>query len=129
MSIALTYHSEHGVITCVCGELITGKHTCDKIEVAVCDFYSAFMKENDKGCRVCLVKEGKKRYEDQWDTDESGYCICAECGLKCDGYLPKRCDCHCYIDTDGTPKCKSCNEIWVINCVYATCEDCGYHGD
>ena len=129
MSIVLTYHSEHGVITCVCGELITGKHTCDKIEVVVCDFYSDFMKENDKVCRVCLVKEGEKRYEDQWDTDESGYCICAECRLKCDGYLPKRCDCHCYIDTDGTPKCKSCNEIWVINCVYATCEDCGYHGD
>ena len=60
MSIALTYHSEHGVITCVCGELITGKHTCDTIEVAVCDFYSDFMKENDKVCRVCLVKEGEK---------------------------------------------------------------------
>ena len=131
--MALIYHSQHGVITCVCGELITGKHTCDilisKIEVVVCDFYSRFMKENDKVCRVCLVKEGEKRYEDQWETDESGYCICAEYKLKCDGCLPKRCDCHSYIDTDGTPKCKGCNEIWVINCVYATCEDCGYHGD
>ena len=62
--MALTYHSEHGVITCVCGELITGKHTCDilisKIEVVVCDFYSRFMKENDKVCKVCLVKEGEK---------------------------------------------------------------------
>ena len=79
-------HSQHGVITCVCGELITGKHTCDilisKIEVVVCDFNSRFMKENDKVCRVCLVKEGEKRYEDQWETDESGYCIYSECKLK-----------------------------------------------
>ena len=25
--------------------------------------------------------------EDQWKTD-SGYCICSECKLKCDGSLP-----------------------------------------
>ena len=77
-------------------------------------------------CRVCLVKEGEKRYEDQWETDESGYCICSECKLKCDGSLPKRCDCHSYIDTDGTPKCKGCKEIGTKNDVYSDCEDCGY---
>ena len=117
--MVLTYHSEHGVITCVCGELITGKHTCDTIEVAVCDFYSDFMKENDKVCRVCLVKEGEKRYEDQWETDESGYYICSEWKSSEKVRLS-------YIDTDGTPKCKGCMEIWTKNDVYSDCEDCGY---
>ena len=103
--MALTYHFQHGVITCVCGELITGKHTCDipisKIEVVVCNFFSRFWKEIEV-CAVCVVKKGEKRYDDQWEIDESEYCVCSECKLKCDGSLPKRCDCHSYIDTDGT---------------------------
>ena len=59
-------------------------------------------------------------------TEKSEYCICSEYKLKCYGNLPKWCDCHSYIDTDGTPKCKGCKEIWTKNDVYSDCEDCGY---
>ena len=59
-------------------------------------------------------------------TEKSEYCICSEYKLKCDGNLPKWCDCHSYIDTDGTEKCKGCKEIWTKNDVDSDCEDCGY---
>ena len=50
---------------------------------------------------------------------DSGYCICMECKLKCDGSLPKRRNCHSYRDTDETPQCKGCMEIWTTNDVYS----------
>ena len=112
----MTYHSGHQVITCVCGELITGEHMCSvkvsKIEVVICEYSCRFWKKTEKVCEVCIVKEGENRYEDQWETDESGYCVCAKCGDKTDGCLPKVCACKAYIDSDGEAKCKGCKGLW-----------------
>ena len=131
--MSLTYHAEYKVITCACGKLITGKHTCDiqvsKIEVVVCAYTSRFSK-SQKACQICAVKEQEQKYEEQWDTDESGYCVCAECRIKTDYGLPKRCKCNAYIDTDGEAKCKRCKELWTEPYLeFGECDECGYEGD
>ena len=132
-SMALTYHAKHKVITCACGKLITGRHTCDiklsKIEVVVCEYSSCFSK-SEQPCPICIVKEQEQRYEEQWDRDESGYCVCAECRDKTDYGLPKRCSCKAFIDTDGETKCKSCLNRWTEPYLDSgECGECGYDGD
>ena len=132
-SMALTDHRKHNVISCVCGKLITGKHkyniSISKIEVVVCDYSSQFSK-TEKVCPTCIVKEKEQRYEQQWDKDESGYCICAECGEKTDYGLPKRCSCKAFIDIDGEAKCKSCLKVWTEPYLDSgECSKCGYQGD
>ena len=127
-----TYHKNHNVVSCVCGELINGKHDCkvegDKvmqIRVKEC-FYESSRKDADEdACEICLDKEAEKAYEDQWDTDD-GYCICSTCGDKCDGDLPKECSCDAYIDRNGEERCKSCDELWLSPYLdYGSCKFCG----
>ena len=132
--MALTYHSEYKAITCVCGELITGKHMCgvkvSKIEVVVCEYSCRFWKKTEKRCEICIVQEQEKRYEDHWETDESGYCVCTECGDKTEGCLPKICACKTYVDNDGSSKCKGCKGIWEESYLESEeCKNCGYDGD
>ena len=69
-----------------------------------------------------------KEYKDQWKEDDSGYCICRECGDKTEGFLPKRCTCNTFIDRDGETKCEGCNEIWNYNLdlTYHACDRFGY---
>ena len=130
--MALTYHFHHNVISCACGELITGSHTCDtqvtKIEVVVCNYISSYSKEQP--CQICLVKEQEQKYEEQWDYDDSGCSICVECDSICEHKLPKRCSCTAFIDTDGKPKCKKCKKLWTdLFLNSGECGDCGYQGD
>ena len=130
--MALTYHFQHNVISCACGELITGSHTCDtqvtKIEVVVCNYISSYSKEQP--CQICLVKEQEQKYEEQWDYDDSGCRVCAECDSICEYKLPKRCSCTAFIDTDGKPKCKKCKKLWTdLFLNSGECGDCGYQGD
>ena len=130
--MALTYHFHHNVISCACGELITGSHTCDtqvtKIEVVVCNYISSYSKEQP--CQICLVKEQEQKYEEQWDYDDSGCSICVECDSICEYKLPKRCSCTAFIDTDGKPKCKKCKKLWTdLFLNSGECGDCGYQGD
>ena len=132
---ALTYHAHHNVITCVCGQLITGKHVCDvkltKIEVEECHYYSDFASKSEQPCSTCIVKEGEKKHEEQWFKDEDGYVLCAICGEKSDYGLPKRCTCTAYIDYNGVSKCKRCHNQWADNqdLDYGTCDKCGYEGE
>ena len=130
--MALTYHFHHNVISCACGELITGSHTCDtqvtKIKVVVCNYISRYSKEQP--CQICLVKEQEQKYEEQWDYDDSGCSICVECDSICEYKLPKRCSCTAFIDTDGKPKCKKCKKLWTdLFLNSGECGDCGYQGD
>ena len=130
--MALTYHFHHNVISCACGELITGSHTCDtqvtKIKVVVCNYISRYSKEQP--CQICLVKEQEQKYEEQWDYDDSGCSICVECDSICEHKLPKRCSCTAFIDTDGKPKCKKCKKLWTdLFLNSGECGDCGYQGD
>ena len=100
-----------------------------KIEVVVCDYTTRFSK-TEEPCQICVVKEQEQRYDEQWDNDESGYCICAECGEKTDGGLPKRCNCIAFIDTDGEAKCQRCKELWTEPSLeLGACGECGYDGD
>ena len=131
--MALTYHFHHNVISCACGKLITGSHTCDtqvtKIEVVVCNYISRFSKTNEQPCEICLVKEQEQRYEEQWEHDDSGCPTCAECEDRCDYGLPKRCSCAAFIDIDGKSKCKKCKKLWTepyLN--FGECGECGYEG-
>ena len=132
--MALTYHAHHNVITCVCDQLITGKHTCDvklsKIEVVECRYDSRFASETEQPCPTCIVKEGEEKYEEQWARDESDYTICSVCRLKTDYRLPKSCSCVAYIDYDGVTKCKKCHKQWADNqdVDYGDCVECGYEG-
>ena len=56
------HHSIDGAVSCVCGELISGKHTCkipvSKIEVVVCHWYSG---QSEQHCQICVVKEQEER--------------------------------------------------------------------
>ena len=111
--MALTYHKKYSCVSCVCGELITGKHTCSipvkKIEIVVC---FGTLEKSGKRCGICFGKEQEEIYEDQWWEDESGYTICRYCGVKTHAQLPKYCCCPAFIDEDGIPKCKRCKEEW-----------------
>ena len=134
-TMSLTYHAKHNVITCACGKLITGKHTCDiklsKIEVVVCDYYSSCSSsKSEQPCSICVVKEQEQKFEEQWDTDESGYCICAECKDKTDYGIPKHCSCRAFIGIDGEPKCKRCLNRWTEPWLDSgECGECGYEGE
>ena len=127
--MALIYHDKHQVVSCVCGILISGKHDCEiplsQVKVEVCYWFSG---ESGKPCKICVDQEKLEKYKNQWTKDESGYCVCQECGDKTDGDLPKECSCNMFVDRDGETKCKNCKEIWNWNldlCFYA-CEKCGY---
>ena len=129
--MALTYHEKHSCVSCVCGELITGKHTCSipvtKIEIVVCFWYSG---KSGKRCEICFGKEQEKKYEDQWWEDESGYTICRYCGVKTHAQLPKYCCCPAFIDEDGIPKCKRCKEEWNDSDMdVGSCQACKYEGE
>ena len=129
--MALTYHEKHSCVSCVCGELITGKHTCSipvtKIEIVVCFWYS---EKEGKKCEICFGKEQEKKYKDQWWEDESGYTICRHCGVKTRAYLPKYCCCPAFIDEDGIPKCKRCKEEWNDSYLNeGSCDTCKYEGE
>ena len=124
--MTMIYHNKSNVITCVCGTLITGAHTCKisvkSIKIKVCD-------NSDKKCFVCWNENQKQKYKDQWKTDVAGYCVCAVCGVKTDGFLPKVCSCHAYIDADGWDKCKNCNIIWEELDFDDQCSSCEYMGE
>lgn len=129
--MALTYHEKHSCVSCVCGELITGTHTCSipvkKIEIVVCFWYSG---KSGKRCEICFGKEQEKKYEDQWWEDESGYTICRYCGVKTHAQLPKYCCCPAFIDEDGIPKCKRCKEEWNDSDMdVGSCQACKYEGE
>ena len=130
--MALTYHEKHSCVSCVCGKLITGKHTCSipvtKIEIVVCFWYSG---KSGKRCEICFGKEQEKKYEDQWWEDESGYTICRHCGVKTRARLPKYCCCPAFIDGDGIPKCKRCKEEWndSEDMNVGICRICKYQGE
>ena len=129
----LTYHTKHKILTCMCGIVIEGKHSCEvevsKIQIVECDFVRSRDKNND--CQICIVKENERKFEDQWREDEDGYCYCSFCGDKSYWGLPKQCCCKAYVDNDGLEKCKSCHGTWTE--VYLDMGDCdkcsGYHGD
>ena len=132
--MALTYHVEHKVITCVCGKLITGEHTCviqiSKIKVVVCGYTPPRCGRSGNGCGFCVDKEVERIYEDQWERDRCGNCRCAICGCASDASLPKICECTAFIDYDGKTKCKGCRKIWVKDDLYSgECGKCGYDGD
>ena len=134
-TMALMYHTRHKVTSCVCGELITGKHTCDiqvsKIEVVTCDYdSSSSYSKSEQPCSICVVKEQEEKYEEQWDHDESGYTICAHCKDKTDYGFPKQCSCRAFISIDGEPKCKKCLNRWTEPWLDSgECGQCGYDGD
>ena len=130
--MSMTYHKKANVITCICGVVIRGVHTCNtqvsKITIVECNYDS--VGDGNGRCLTCVTKEQECKYLDQWTTDESGYCICEECGDKCDGFLPKICNCSGFIDTDGEVKCKSCFALWVDPDIETgQCDICGYMGE
>ena len=59
--MALTYHFHHNVISCACGKLITGKHTCDiqVTKVVVGDYDSGFSKHKNRVRFVLLRSKSK----------------------------------------------------------------------
>ena len=61
-------------------------------------------------------RKGNKKYDKQWQIDNSGYVICFWCGIKCDGELPKCCECEFYVDLDGEKKCKECHKLFSSQC-------------
>ncbi len=116
-----TYHKESKTVSCVCGKEINGEHTCnDILKVKEC---------NGGDCTICDDKEDQRLFEDQWYEDRDGYSRCTTCDDKCDEDLPKRCECHAYIDIDGVEKCKSCNRYWDQAYYNAKCNNCGYDGE
>ena len=127
--MALIYHANHQVVSCVCGILISGEHDCEiplsQVKVEVCYWFSG---RSGKPCKICVDQEKLEKYKNQWTKDESGYCVCRECGDKTDGDLPKRCSCNTFVDRDGETKCKNCKEIWNPNLdlEFDACEKCGY---
>ena len=126
--MALIYHDKHQVVSCVCGILISGEHDCkitlSRVKVEVCYWFSG---RSGEPCKICIVQEKLEKYRYQWTEDDSGYCICRECGDKTEAFLPKECGCSAFVDKDGETKCKNCKEVWNCNLelTYA-CEKCGY---
>jgi hypothetical protein len=128
-TVVLTFHQDYNIVTCVCGVVIQGEHSCNnemtRIQVKVCHNLRS------EECQICLKKEKEQKFEDQWRTDEDGYSCCSYCGYKCYGELPKICPCSAYVDKDGVEKCKSCNETWenLIDIEMGECDTCGYMGE
>ena len=86
-----------------------------------------FSGRSGKPCKIYVAQEKLEEYKNQWKEDDSGYCVCRECGIKTEAFLPKECACNAFVDRDGETKCKNCKEIWSCNLdlTYA-CEKCGY---
>ena len=129
--MALIYHVKHQVVSCVCGILISGKHDCkvplSNVKVDVC-YGQQYSGKLDERCKICYAQEKIAAYKNQWKEDDSGYCICRECGDKSEGFLPKKCSCNAFIDRDGETKCKNCKKMWncKLNLTYDVCKECGY---
>ena len=115
--MALVYHKNHNIFTCVCEEKINAEHTCEievsHIKVVVCSYIKRFYnKDTDKFCSICDSMDRADLYAEQWESEERGHYTCAYCGVDTDGELPKECCCYAYIDEDGETRCKTCEVLW-----------------
>ena len=131
--LVLTYHWECKRVTCVCGEVIEGSHTCSitksgraRVVFRVCD-YAGWRDKDKRGdeCQVCIKEENFQKYLDSSYKDQDGYEYCSFChdATHC-------CSCRAFIDIDGKEKCKKCNELWTGSDVQSgECDACGYEGD
>ena len=79
----LTYHKECKMITCVCGVLIEGCHTCSitksgqtRVIFQTCGYENWKPKKGDE-CEVCMKKENFQKYLDSSYTDQDGYEYCS----------------------------------------------------
>lgn len=130
-NLVLTYHKECKIVTCVCGVLIKGCHTCSitksgqaRVVFRVCDYAQWKEKRGDE-CQVCLKEENFQKYLDSSYKDRDGYEYCSFCNehIHC-------CICVAFTDTDGKKKCKSCKEVWDgLDVESGECDACGYEGD
>ena len=108
----LTYHQASKMITCACGELIEGHHTClikpgqMMMIFQTCGYKTWKAKKGDE-CEVCMKKENFQKYLDSSYTDQDGYEYCSFCRehAHC-------CSCDAFVDMDGKKKCKKCKELW-----------------
>ena len=136
----LTCHEKSKRVTCVCGKLIEGDHTClitksDQTRVIFQDCgYKSWRRENKGECEVCIKEENFQKYLDSSYTGQDGYEYCSFCHkhVHC-------CSCVAFVDRDGKKKCKKCKELWTgpdvdsgvceSEVCVKECESCGFNGD
>ena len=134
--LVLIYHSGCKRVTCVCGVVIEGCHTCSimsdmlksgqavRVIFRVCD-YTGSKDERGDECQVCIKEENFQKYLDSSYKDRDGYEYCSFCDehIHC-------CSCVAFIDRDGKEKCKKCKKLWTGSDVQSgECDGCGYEGD
>ena len=134
--LVLTYHRGCKRVTCVCGVVIEGCHTCSimsymlksgqavRVIFRVCDYTGCKDKRGDE-CQVCIKEENFQKYLDSSYKDRDGYEYCSSCDehIHC-------CSCVAFIDRDGKEKCKKCKKLWTGSDVQSgECDGCGYEGD
>ena len=134
--LILIYHKGCKKVTCVCGMVIEGPHTCSimsdmfksgqavRVIFQVCD-YTGCKDERGNECQVCIKEENFQKYLDSSYKDRDGYEYCSFCDehIHC-------CSCVAFIDRDGKEKCKKCKKLWTGSDVQSgECDGCGYEGD
>ena len=134
--LILIYHRGCKKVTCVCGMVIEGPHTCSimldmfksgqavRVIFQVCD-YTGCKDERGNECQVCIKEENFQKYLDSSYKDRDGYEYCSFCDehIHC-------CSCAAFIDRDGQEKCKRCKKLWTSCDVQSgECDGCGYEGD
>ena len=108
----MQYHKMGGRVTCVCGTLIDGGHSCrfssgegcGGLDVVGCGFDV----ETEKGCMVCLKKTHYDRHlaATYYDRNARTYC----CGTCRKGLVV--CTCSGFVAEDGHVRCKNCRALW-----------------
>ena len=114
-NLVLTYHREWKRVTCVCGVVIEGCHTCSitkfgraRVVFRVCDYARWKDKRGDE-CQVCFKEENFQKYLDSSYKDQDGYEYCSFChdAIHC-------CSCRAFIDIDGKEKCKNVKSYGLV---------------
>ena len=137
-NLVLTYHEACKKVTCICGVMIQGCHSCSIAESGqgmvsgivfrVCRWErrkrAKGQSDQEEECQVCLKEENFQKYLDSTYNDRDGYEYCSFCNEH-----SHCCSCVAFINRDGEEKCKRCNAIWDgLDLESGKCDACGYEG-